>query len=56
MPTCTICKRPESADRFGDYFEAVAENGMRLVHFWVCHECAIPLGPGQGPIADFRED
>jgi hypothetical protein len=45
-----MCKQPEGPDRLGNFYDAVSENGMRLVHFWVCNPCAIPLGVGQGPI------
>lgn len=47
---CAMCKQPEGPDRLGNFYDAVSENGMRLVHFWVCNPCAIPLGVGQGPI------
>lgn len=47
---CSMCHREETADRLGNFYDAVSENGMRLQHFWICNECAIPLGPGQGAI------
>ena len=47
---CTMCKEPESPERMGNFYDAVSQNGMRLVHFWVCNPCAIPLGIGQGEI------
>ena len=47
---CTMCHRPETAERFGDFYDAISETGMRLVHFWVCAECAIALGPDQGGV------
>ncbi|MNT99070.1 hypothetical protein D3C72_2418230 [compost metagenome] len=47
---CTMCHLPESPERLGNFYDAVSENGMRLVHFWVCNPCAIPFGVGQGAI------
>jgi len=46
-----MCHQPEGASRLGNFYEAVSANGMRLVHFWVCNDCAIPLGPDQGGVA-----
>jgi hypothetical protein len=52
-----MCKQPEGPERFGNFYDAVSENGMRLIHFWVCNPCAIPLGVGQGPIdPDFGKE
>lgn len=48
---CTICHRQESPERSGEFFDAISRSGMRLVHFWVCAECAIRLGPDQGGVA-----
>ena len=47
---CAMCKQPESPERMGNFYNATSENGMRLIHFWVCNECANPLGIGQGEI------
>lgn len=47
---CAMCKQPESDERFGNFYDAISENGMRMQHFWVCNPCAIPWGVGQGPI------
>lgn len=47
---CTMCKQPEGPDRLGNFFNAISKSGMRLINFWVCNPCAIPLGVGQGPI------
>ena len=46
---CVSCKEPESPARPGGRFKAQGDNGMVLA-FWMCDRCAIPLGPGQGPI------
>ena len=47
---CTMCHKAEGSDRYGTFYDAVSESGMRLLHFWVCNDCAIPLGPGQGGV------
>lgn len=47
---CSMCHAPEGPDRRGDFYDAVSEHGMRMVHFWVCDPCAIPWGVGQGPL------
>lgn len=47
---CSMCKRPESPERMGEFYDALSETGMRMVHFWVCNPCAVPFGIGQGPI------
>ncbi len=47
---CSMCHKPEGAGCFGNYYDAISANGMRLLHFWVCNDCAIPLGPGQGGV------
>ena len=46
---CIHCKRPESGDVVGSTFTSNGENGM-IVRFWMCDDCALKLGPGQGPI------
>lgn len=50
VPTCIICKEPAGPDLDGNYYQAQSENGMRMLHFWVCNPCAIPYGVGQGEI------
>jgi hypothetical protein len=47
--TCLLCKKEEAPDVPGATYSATGENGM-LLSFWMCDQCAIPLGPGQGPI------
>jgi hypothetical protein len=47
--TCLLCKKEEAPDVPGATYSATGENGM-LLSFWMCDACAIPLGPGQGPI------
>lgn len=47
---CCMCHRQETPERFGDFYDAISASGMRLVHFWVCAECAISLGPDQGGV------
>lgn len=54
MNRCVMCKRPEGPMRMGAFYDGLGENGMRLVHFWVCNECALPLGPRQGMEATFE--
>lgn len=51
---CTMCHRQETPERFGDFYDAISESGMRLVHFWVCAQCAIDLGPDQGGVVNDR--
>ena len=43
--TCTICR---GTDQPRVFYDAVGDSGMRLVHFYVCNPCAVPLGPKQG--------
>ena len=50
LNVCSMCHRPEGPDRFGDFYDAISDTGMRLVHFWVCTDCAIALGPDQGGV------
>lgn len=50
---CEMCKRPETPTHMGAFYDALGSNGMRLLHFWVCNECAIPLGPRQGVTSEF---
>jgi len=45
--TCLVCKAPGGSKRPGSFYEAVGDNGMRLVNIWVCDACAVPLGPPQ---------
>ncbi|MCP3101857.1 hypothetical protein LZ198_23550 [Myxococcus sp. K15C18031901] len=47
--TCISCKKPEGGDVVGSIYVSTGDNGM-IVRFWMCDECALPLGPGQGPI------
>jgi len=46
---CVVCKQLEGPDRAGATFTSNGDNGM-IITFWMCNECAVPLGPGQGPI------
>jgi hypothetical protein len=46
---CISCKREEAADNPGSKYTSNGENTM-VVTFWMCDRCALPLGPGQGPI------
>lgn len=47
--TCLSCKKAEAPNLPGATFTSSGDNGM-IVTFWLCDQCAIPLGPGQGPI------
>lgn len=46
---CISCKREEAPDLPGATFTSNGDNGM-IVTFWMCDQCALALGPGQGPI------
>jgi hypothetical protein len=46
---CIHCAKPESANTPGATFTSNGDNGMVIV-FWMCNQCSVPLGPGQGPI------
>jgi len=47
---CVVCKKPEEKPtRFGADYNVQADSGTQLT-FWMCNDCAIPLGPPQGPI------
>jgi hypothetical protein len=46
---CLTCKREAAPQVFGAWYDAKGSNGM-LLRFWMCNQCAIPLGPPQGPI------
>lgn len=48
--TCVSCKRVINPPELrGTQFVCKGENGTNIA-FWMCSPCAIPLGPGQGPI------
>lgn len=47
--TCISCKKTEGGEVVGSTYVSTGDNGM-IVRFWMCDECALPLGPGQGPI------
>ncbi len=47
--TCISCKRTESGAVAGSTFISNGDNGM-IVRFWMCDDCAMKHGPGQGPI------
>lgn len=48
--TCAICKKTEETPmRMGANYEVKADNG-KVLKFWMCNPCAIPLSPPQGPI------
>lgn len=49
VATCLLCKKEEAPDVPGATYAATGENGM-ILSFWLCDQCAIPLGPGQGPL------
>lgn len=49
VTACLVCKKEEAPDLPGATYHATGENGMILT-FWMCDGCAIPLGPGQGPL------
>jgi hypothetical protein len=53
---CVMCHRAESSEVLGNFYDAVSGNGMRLQHFWVCNDCAIPLGPDQGGVFSREEN
>ena len=46
---CISCHELEGPDRQGATFTSNGDNGM-VITFWMCNPCAVPLGPGQGPI------
>ena len=46
---CVSCAGVESKDRYGAFFNLRSEGGDAL-RVWLCNDCAIPLGPPQGPI------
>lgn len=46
---CLLCKKEEAPDLPGATYTSNGDNGM-IISFWMCDRCAIPLGPGQGPI------
>ncbi len=46
---CLACKTSEGPATPGATFTSNGDNGM-IVTFWLCDPCALPLGPGQGPI------
>ncbi len=46
---CISCKRQQAPGVEGANFSASGDNGM-VVMFWMCTECALEHGPGQGPI------
>lgn len=45
---CLSCKKPEGAVSGSSYISN-GDNGM-IVRFWLCDDCAMTLGPSQGPI------
>lgn len=45
--TCVCCKRQESPAVVGATFTSDGTNGLK-VKFWLCDDCAGPLGPQQG--------
>lgn len=49
VATCLLCKKEESPQLPGATYTATGQNGM-VLQFWLCDACAIPLGPGQGPL------
>ncbi|MBI3184436.1 MAG: hypothetical protein HYZ28_20060 [Myxococcales bacterium] len=46
---CIACKRVEGPAVPGATFTSNGANGM-VISFWMCNQCAIPLGPSQGKI------
>lgn len=46
---CLTCGREESPQVKGTQFNATGKNGM-VLQFWMCLDCAVKLGPDQGPI------
>ncbi len=48
-PICIRCNTLQSPERPGAFFDVRSEHGDTMT-VWLCNECAIPLGPPQGPI------
>jgi len=48
-PICIACTALESPERPGAFFDVRSEHGESM-RVWLCDQCAIPLGPAQGPI------
>ncbi|WNG33364.1 hypothetical protein F0U60_06745 [Archangium minus] len=46
---CLSCKKPEGGAVSGSSYISNGDNGM-IVRFWLCDDCAMTLGPSQGPI------
>ena len=46
---CISCAGVESAQRVGAFFDLQSPEGEAL-RVWLCNDCAIPLGPPQGPV------
>ena len=49
LQRCLTCEREESPEVSGATFNATGTNGM-VLRFWMCTDCALKLGPDQGPI------
>lgn len=56
MPTfqCIACGSPASEQRPGAQYELTSDRLEKLTA-WICNECAIPLGPPQGPVVPYRK-
>ncbi|HZN94215.1 MAG TPA: hypothetical protein VFB81_15990 [Myxococcales bacterium] len=51
---CISCQRTiEPPALRGTLYNCKSESTGATIQFWMCNPCAIPLGPGQGPIPKF---
>jgi hypothetical protein len=48
---CISCQRTiDPPNLRGTLYTCTGETSGTIIQFWMCNPCAIPLGPGQGPI------
>lgn len=53
-PLCILCAKPKSDQRPGATYELQSDRLEKLTA-WICNDCAIPLGPPQGPVVPYRK-
>lgn len=51
---CIGCAGTEAPTRRGAVYELRSDRGETLTA-WICNDCAIPLGPPQGPVVPYRK-